>query len=143
MIYKLTIELVPQSSWYNNVRSNVSKNEWDRIRKKSYKLANSRCQICGLFLPLECHEIWQYDDDTCIQKLIGLIALCRDCHRVKHPGLARIRGEEQKVLSQLRKINKMAMLEAIKYLEESFKKYEERSLKTWKLDTNYLKEYMK
>ena len=26
---KLTIELVPQTAWYSNVRSNVSKAEWD------------------------------------------------------------------------------------------------------------------
>ena len=31
---KLTIELVPSTSWYNN----VTKNEWDIIRKKSYEL---------------------------------------------------------------------------------------------------------
>ena len=28
---KLTIELVPSTAWYSNVRSNVSKEEWDKI----------------------------------------------------------------------------------------------------------------
>jgi 5-methylcytosine-specific restriction endonuclease McrA len=45
--YPLTIELVPKTAWYTNVRSNVSKKEWDRIRKKSYQNAGHVCEICG------------------------------------------------------------------------------------------------
>lgn len=43
---KLTIELVPTTCWYSNVRSNVSKAEWDIIRKESYSNANNCCEIC-------------------------------------------------------------------------------------------------
>jgi hypothetical protein len=44
---KLTIELVPKTSWYSNVRSNVSKDEWDKIKKKCYIKANYKCEICN------------------------------------------------------------------------------------------------
>jgi hypothetical protein len=37
---KLKIELVPTSSFYSNVRSNVSKKEWDIIRRRAYRNAN-------------------------------------------------------------------------------------------------------
>ena len=83
MNYKLTIELVPKTSWYSNVRSNVSKNEWDIIRKKSYEHAGHVCEICGdigtnqgVKHNVECHEIWDYNDETNEQTLGGLISLC-------------------------------------------------------------------
>ena len=65
---KLTIELVPQSSWGNNLRSeaNLSKGQWDKLRKESYRKANYKCEICGEKgpkWPVECHEIWHYDDE--------------------------------------------------------------------------------
>ena len=33
---------------------------------------------------LQCHEEWAYDDETLVQKLTGLVALCSRCHLVKH-----------------------------------------------------------
>ena len=44
---RLTIELVPSTCWFSNVRSNISKQDWDRLRKETYKKANYRCEICG------------------------------------------------------------------------------------------------
>ncbi len=69
--HKLSVELVPSSSWANNVRSLVSKKEWDSIRKKSYQDANYRCEIChgvGRKHPVECHEIWEYNDASGVRK---------------------------------------------------------------------------
>ena len=69
--YKLKSEIVPTSCWYSNVRSNVSKKEWDFLRKKSYESAGHVCEICGdtgknqgFNHNVECHEIWEYDDNT-------------------------------------------------------------------------------
>ena len=87
----LTIELVPSTCWFSNVRDHVSKSIWDKLRKATYRQSNYRCEICGdrgSKHPVECHEIWHYDDDKYIQTLTGLTALCPDCHRVKHIGLA-------------------------------------------------------
>lgn len=33
---------------------------------------------------LECHEVWEYDEENSIQRLSGLLALCTWCHKVKH-----------------------------------------------------------
>jgi 5-methylcytosine-specific restriction endonuclease McrA len=66
------------------------------LRKRTYRQANYRCQVCGgrgSKHPVECHEIWHYDDENKIQKLMGLIALCPSCHQVKHIGLAQIQGK--------------------------------------------------
>ena len=58
---RLTIELVPQTCWFSNVRSEVSAADWDRLRKLTSNAAGGRCEVCGgrgPRWPVECHEIW-------------------------------------------------------------------------------------
>lgn len=148
--YKLTIELVPSTSWYSNVRSNVTKKEWDIIREKAYDLADNKCEICGetgltqgYKHKVECHEVWHYNDVTATQTLIGLISLCPRCHKTKHVGLARIQNQEQTVIKQLVKVNNITATEAYDYINDSFIIWQDRSTKDWELDITYLKEYMK
>jgi hypothetical protein len=138
---KLTIELVPKTCWYTNVRSNVSKSKWDKLRKKCYRLANHKCEVCGKPGRVECHEVWHYDDETKIQKLIGLIALCKNCHKTKHFGLAQINGEEEIVIHHLMKINEITKEEAIAYISKISKQWEDRSYYLWKLDISFLDQY--
>jgi len=142
---KLTIELVPRTSWYNNVRSNVSKERWDELRTHCYNKAGHKCEICdstgkeqGFNHKVECHEIWEYDEYKHVQRLAGLIALCPLCHKVKHAGLAQINGEENLVISQLMKVNNMKEYEAIDYLAESFAIWDERSVFEWNVDISWL-----
>jgi|SRR5579885_955139 hypothetical protein len=141
---KLTIELVPSSSWFNNVRAVLTRKQWDVLRKQVYSEAWDTCQICGGVgpkHPVECHEIWQYDDKKYIQKLIGMIALCPDCHMVKHIGLAQLQNKGEKALKHLMKVNKLSKKEAEKYIADSFIKWAERSSKSWKLDISILESY--
>jgi hypothetical protein len=145
---KLTIELVPSTCWYTNVRSNVSPERWDEIRKKSYKLANNVCEICGengrsqgVKHFVECHEIWEYDDVNHIQKLVGLISLCPNCHKVKHPGLAQMKGEHEKVVTQLMNVNHIKRGKADEYIRESFNIWNERSKFEWTIDISYIDNY--
>jgi hypothetical protein len=149
-MYKLTIELVPETSYYNNVRSAVTTTEWEIIKKKCYKRAKYRCEICGNTglnqgrkYPVECHEIWEYDDKLHIQTLIGFIALCPQCHQVKHVGFARINGKEPEVIRQLMKVNNITSTMADNYIIESFKIWKKRSEKQWKVDISYLDSYKK
>ena len=146
--HKLTIELVPKTMWYSNVRSNISKEEWDRLRHKCYNQADNKCEICGdvgtnqgVRHTVECHEIWEYNDAERIQKLTGLIALCPNCHTVKHPGLAKIRGKLDIVMSQLQKVNNMTFEQAAEYLAQSFNIYRTRSQVEWTLDISFLDNY--
>jgi len=138
---KLTIELVPSSSWYNNVRSEVSRKEWDIIRKKCYADANHVCEICGGVgkrHPVECHEIWNYDDNTNVQTLVGFIALCPSCHGVKHSGLTINRMGIEVVIRQLMKVNKISRDYSIRLINSAFDLWSERSKKSWEVDISYL-----
>jgi len=144
----LSIELVPQTAWYTNVRSHVSQKTWDVIRSKCYAQANYVCELCGdvgqnqgVRHSVECHEIWAYDNTKHTQTLTGLIALCPRCHKTKHVGLAQLKGEEEIVIKQLMKLNNMARHEAITYIKQSFEIWRNRSQFEWLLDIEYLQSY--
>lgn len=141
---RLSIELVPASSWFNNVRAILTRAQWDVLRKQVYSEAWDTCQICGGVgpkHPVECHEIWNYDDKKLIQKLEGMIALCPDCHMVKHIGLAQAQNKGAKALKHLMKINGFKKKEAEQYIKDAFVSWEERSHKEWTLDISYLERY--
>lgn len=141
---KLTIELVPKTCWYSNVRDHVKSTEWDMLRKTTYKNAKYICEICGgkgPAHPVECHEIWKYDDQNKIQKLEGLIALRPSCHKVKHIGRTELIGKLDSAETHLCKVNKMTIDEMESYLFQIWEVWKERSKYQWKLDITVLKEY--
>lgn len=141
---RLTIELVPSTCWFENVRSNVSPDQWTFLKKSTYKRANYKCEICGgkgPNWPVECHEIWDYDDNTCVQTLVGLIALCPPCHEVKHIGFTQLRGKEAEAKVHLALINKWNLETANNYIKSSFDLWSKRSKKQWSLELSFLKSF--
>jgi len=141
----LEIELVPKTSFFNNVRSIITDSQWDTIRRKCYKKANHICEICGGKgdkWPVECHEVWQYDDTNHIQKLIGFIALCPNCHKVKHYGYATITNNAELVFNYFIKINNINKEEAIKYIDNVFELWKLRSKYNWEVNIDFLDKYM-
>lgn len=140
-MYKLVPELVPSSCWYSNVRTNVSRSQWDIIRKKVYSNANYNCEICGgrgLKWPVECHEIWDYNEETHIQTLTGFVAICPSCHMVKHIGLAGIKGKTKEATSHMIKVNQCSILEAQHAISKCWADWQRRSEIEWILDISYL-----
>lgn len=140
---KLTIELVPKSCWFSNVRSCVSKSDWDKLRKSTYRAAGYKCEVCGdkgPKWPVECHEVWNYDDKHKIQKLERMIALCPSCHEVKHIGLANVRGRYGKAVKHLAKVNGWTEEQADHYARSAFNVWAERSDWKWELDLTFLDE---
>ncbi|HEX8890630.1 MAG TPA: HNH endonuclease [Pyrinomonadaceae bacterium] len=140
----LTIELIPKTSWYKNVRSNISKEEWEKLKKITFSRAGYKCEICGGRggrWPVECHEIFTYDDEQRIQKLVRLIALCPACHEVKHIGLASVRGRGNSAKTHLAKVNNWSVEDAELYIEGCFEQWHRRSCHKWKLDLSYLEQF--
>lgn len=140
---KLKVELVPQTSWGNNLRdeANLQKHEWDILRNQCYRDANWKCEVCGgkgKKHPVECHEIWSYDDENKIQKLDGLIALCPMCHKVKHLGRS-LSLNLPGVLEHFAKVNQIESEEEIEdYVVQVFTTWNKRSQHAWKLDLTWL-----
>lgn len=145
---KLTIELVPSTCWYSNLRNAVSREVWDKIRFKAYKASGNRCKICMIDRMLYCHEVWSYDDEKHIQTLVGFEALCEPCHMVKHIGFAGIRALDgeldfDKVIAHFMRVNRCSREEFDKAVALAFEVWEERSSHTWKCELGEFKDLLK
>ena len=136
---KLIIELIPHSSWNNNLRSILKPKMWNDVRKKVYIKCNYRCIVCGGGGKLHAHEVWKYDDENHIQSLFDIVALCSKCHAVKHFGHAGIQASQGKLnyenlVRHFMKINNCNRETFEKHRDESFKQFEERSRYEWTLE---------
>ena len=141
---RLTIELVPRGQWGANLRSELPKAQWDRLRKATYAAAGYCCEICGgrgPKWPVECHERWEYDDDTKVQKLVGLIALCPSCHRVKLIGRSMSIGHGDEAVRHLMKVNGWSASDANHYIQAAFETWSKRSREDWTLDLAWLEQH--
>jgi hypothetical protein len=143
--FPLAVELVPATSWYRNVRSQVSLGTWDALQRVTFAAAGNRCEICsgvGPTHPVECHEVWNYDDRMRLQTLTRLIALCPRCHRVKHLGftLARARPDRvEEALAWLCHVNGVSPDIGLSHVRSVFAQYQARSQHTYQLDVGFLR----
>jgi 5-methylcytosine-specific restriction endonuclease McrA len=138
---KLTIELVPETCWYTNVRSEVTPKVWEVLKRLTFQKANDQCEICGgkgKRHPVECHEVWDYNDAQHLQTLVRLIALCPACHECKHIGLAYSRGRGEFAARHLARVNHWSIDQTNKYIENCAQLWQTRSQFQWTLDISYL-----
>jgi len=138
---KLTIELVPSTAWGNNLRQCLPTSDWDRLRKAQYAKANYVCEVCGgkgPSYPVECHEIWKYDDQKHIQTLVGLVALCSECHSVKHFGRSISVGKGGQAKSHMARVNGISRPEVERVIQQALVKWKDRSRYQWTLDLSWL-----
>jgi len=141
---RLTVELVPATCWYSNLRSELPKERWGLLRRAVYRQASNRCEVCGgrgPRHPVECHEVWLYDDDRHVQKLERMIALCPACHECKHMGHANVTGNGARARRHLAQINGWTASQVDQYLERVFVVWQRRSQHPWRLDLSTLAAY--
>ena len=149
---KLTIELVPETAFYKNLRKSLIEKDkshiWDNIRFKAYADANHVCSRCKKKDKLQCHEAWEYDDEKNVQTLNGFYALCKMCHHCKHIGMANILHQKGKldlneVIKHFAKVNGISIEEANAEIKKAFDIWTERSKKKWEQDLGKWGEYLK
>ena len=142
---KLNFELVPDSCWYSNLRTILSKKQWDFLREDAKKRANYKCAICGRPVKrLEAHEQWSYDEEKGVQKLENIIAVCHDCHSVIHIGRTQLVGDIERAEKHYMKVNGVSYVEYIKDLGKANEDHQRRNLVAeWKLDLSFLERYTK
>lgn len=96
MIKILTQPIVPQSLHYITPRSIMGFTCWEDLKKKYRIIANHHCMICNRYVShtpddwLELHERYEYDYENRIQKLVGYVSICHECHMYIHQGLLQI-----------------------------------------------------
>ncbi len=141
---KLQFELVPDGCWYSNLRSILSKKQWDFLKAEAKQRANGKCMICGeKTTRLEAHEKWSYDEQTATQKLEDIVAVCKDCHSVIHIGLTQLKGNEELAEKHYMKVNNCSYADYRKELGIANEIHKRRNqISEWKLDLSYLKKYV-
>lgn len=93
----LTIDLVPGPLHGQSLANLLNRNEWERLRADTLRRKGALCEVCGARSPLECDEVWDYDDTARVARLAQLRIICRMCHRAKHYGRTRSVFDEQEV----------------------------------------------
>ena len=143
----LTVELIPKTVFFSNVRTVLPKKYWDVIRKESYARANHKCEICynkgkdqGFNHDLECHEIWDFNNETRVQKLVSVTSLCPICHQVKHFGRTSAIGKQAQAFKQLETVNGWSHKQCLDHLKEIMIEWLDRSKYKWRLDLSILNE---
>lgn len=83
----LTADLHPAHVPPPNLSNVLPRTLWDSLRRAAYAEAGHRCLICsgkGAKWPVEAHERWHHDCSARRSTLLGLEALCPDCHQARH-----------------------------------------------------------
>ena len=140
-VTSLPIELVPGPCWEFNLRLLLPPEGWELCKRFVRRRSGDRCEVCGgrgRKWPVECHEVWGYDDDRHVQHLRGLVALCPDCHAAKHPGFAGTQGRLEQTLSHYARVNGVSTAQARRDYTAAMATFEERSRHDWDLDISWL-----
>ena len=140
---KLNFELVPDGCWYSNLRSILSKSDWDYIKQAVKKEAKGKCKICGTNSKvLHAHEVWNYDEEKGIQKLEKVIAICPDCHSVIHIGYTQLKGDVLRAEEHFMKVNGCSYSEYRQALGKANEEHQRRNkVSEWSIDLSWLKEF--
>jgi hypothetical protein len=88
---------------------------------------------------LHCHEIWEWDEEAEIQRLVWVTALCQPCHAFAHFSLTRVRAGQgradlEAVIQHGTAVNGWTREEFEQHLRESEEVYDRRSHRFWDFD---------
>lgn len=140
----LFVDMVPSSCWFTNVRTCVSQQDWERLRRMITRRAGQKCEACGAGEDraarrwLEAHERWAYDERTGVQALRRLICLCSACHLSTHMGYANVTGRADEAFAHLRAVTGMDDAEAWRHVYAANDTWTARSRRNWTLDLSML-----
>ncbi len=134
----LVPEMLPVTTWEQNVRHLMGTERWDRIRKHAYKAAGFRCEICAARGRLEAHELWRLENETQVQKLERILALCPLCHKAHHLGIARRLGMYGEVREHLKRVNGWSERELEAAIADTYETWQQRCDWPWQVDLSFL-----
>ena len=139
MELKLKIELVPVTNWGRNLAHLLPRSVWQMLRKEQLEACGNRCEICGATPPpsLEAHERWEYDEENKVQRLYGIMMICKKCHMVKHYGRTRklsSLNDLEEVDEHFQKVNGCTWRIFHMHFVRSYDDWERRSSEEWTVD---------
>ena len=137
---RLYIDMIPKTTYFKNVRSLFTDEDWNLIRHHIYERVDNRCECCGKkrMKYLDAHERWEFDEEKKTQKLVRIIALCKLCHSATHYGYSKRTKNIEKINNHIKKINKYTDEELKEHIENSYKIWKDRNKIKWNLDFSIL-----
>ena len=138
----LSLDLIPSTCWFTNVRSCVSRDDWKRIAMGVKRRANKVCELCGTKadpaqkLYLDAHERFEYVDG--VQILRRLVCACTRCHLSLHYGHARATGQEDDAREWLAHVNQWDKAQVDAAVDAAFAVWAQRSRQEWTLDLSII-----
>ena len=136
---KLSINLVPETCAYKNLRQEMTTYRWKKLRNEIYSSQGNACYICGAKGKFHLHEDWEYNENDGVQKLIGLHAICLLCHNVIHFGMAQNLAEQgyleiESVINHFLKVNEVNIEIFVSHKKEAEQIYKRRSERQYQID---------
>jgi hypothetical protein len=121
--------LIPRPLWGVNAHTLVSEECWQKIRRDTFLRDQNRCVICEQQKPLECHEIFSFDDDHGVAVLVRMESRCADCHACNHLGRLQKRNPAafKRALKYIGTINRIAPPEVVRLAKEAFRVHKTRT----------------
>jgi len=136
---KITPHLVPKPLWGKSAAQlfkGKGRAVWKRIRTDALQVALHACQVCsdpGPDSALNCHELWDYDDERGTATLVGLRIQCRNCDCAVHMGRAEKHGFLNVAIAQLCKVNGIGEPEAVRLYRRAKGVWSQRNKKQWQI----------
>ena len=143
--YKLSISMVPQALWGENLRKHLTHGSWNKLRVSQFE-REPNCEFCGSSptgAARHAHEEWDYATTPSTAYLVKLRTICQMCHFVEHPGFVSVMVAQGKFkparLDDIKRhfciVNSCKEADYRKHVEEARSKYEELARVTdWKID---------
>ena len=129
---------MPRQLWGFSA-SKMLRGTWKHIRHDALETASRSCQKCGESPhpiygdDLICHELWRYDDQRGVARLVGFEIHCAKCDLVTHMGRALARGYGNEALKQLSKVNGITNVEAERVYRQAKAVWQKRSARKWRI----------
>lgn len=98
--------ILPYSLHGVNPRTIMGNAAWNKMKIAKRSEANHHCQICDRYVPhvkgdwLECHEVYEIDEENLEFRLIDIVAICNTCHGYVHLGLTGLLYSQGKITEE-------------------------------------------
>ena len=145
---RLRMELIPEPLWGQNLRTELGKTKWRRLRDALAARRKPGCAVCDSRAPLQGHEVWDYAETKTagIATLQDINLICQDCSSIHHFGrfhllFAQSKPQEyERVIKHALRVNGCDMATWEQHGREAKAAYDRRSKLSWTVDYGWLGE---
>lgn len=139
MVAKATVPLTGHTYWGKNIRNEMGRARWGKLRKVILAEQDNECACCGSKNKSQCHEVWEFNDEKGVQTLKAFQATCSLCYLGSYFGLAQKLASQghayiDNIVGQFLKVNGISVEQFRELLSEAVTIFEKRCEIEWSQD---------